>query len=64
VLHDGLVIPADDDGATGPDPDEADLFRVTRGLAPPVLECRHHSILSCHDTVDDSLPAGHRGAGR
>jgi hypothetical protein len=52
MLHDRLVVPADDDGATGPDPDEADQFWVTRGLALPILERRHRPILSCHDSVD------------
>ena len=58
MLHDGLIVPADDDGATGTDPDQADPFRVTRGLALPILRGRHRSILSCHGSVDDPLPAG------
>ncbi len=58
MLHDGLVVPADDDGATATDPHEADLFRVTRGLALPILEGRHRSILWCHGSVEDPLPAG------
>jgi hypothetical protein len=61
VLRDGLVIPADDDGAIGPYPDQADQLWVSLGLVLLILGAGHRSILGCYVAVNDPPSDGRHG---